>query len=70
MPCLLVDDEGKDQDYYSPTSWMLCTADTKIFDDPLFQTKDVSRPKVDPKIRPWTDDYSNLFQILKKRGDE
>jgi hypothetical protein len=70
MSCLLVDDEGKDQEYYSPTSWMLCSSDPKVFDDPLFRGKDTSRPAVNAKIRPWTDDYSNLFQILKKRGDE
>lgn len=76
MTCALVEDEGKGQEFYASTSWMLCSRDAKIFDDPLFNTEDptthekeTSRPKEDPKIRPWTDDYSNLFQILKKRGD-
>lgn len=76
MSVVLVEDEGKGEEFYAATSWMLCSRDPKIFDDPLFNTydpttheKETSRPQVDPKIRPWTDDYSNLFQILKKRGD-
>ena len=76
MSCVLVEDEGKGEEFYAATSWMLCSRDTKMFDDPLFNTKDpethekdTQRPNEDPKIRPWTDDYSNLFQILKKRGD-
>ena len=74
MSVVLVEDEGKDEEFYSATSWMLCSRDARIFDDPLFHTvdaetheKDTTRPQEDPKIRPWTDDYSNLFQILKKR---
>ena len=76
MSCALVEDEGKGEEFYSPTSWMLCSRDPKPFDDPIFNTEDPSthekettRPKEDPAIRPWTDDYSNLFQILKKRGE-
>jgi hypothetical protein len=76
MSVVLVEDEGKGEDFYAATSWMLCSRNTRIFDDPMFNTedpktheKDTQRPKEDPKIRPWTDDYSNLFQILKKRGE-
>ena len=76
MTVVLVEDEGKGEEFYAATSWMLCSRDSKFFDDPLFNTvdpttheKETTRPKLDLKIRPWTDDYSNLFQILKKRGD-
>jgi hypothetical protein len=76
MSVVLVEDEGKGEEFYAATSWMLCSRNPAQFDDPLFNTedpttheKDTQRPKEDPKIRPWTDDYSNLFQILKKRGE-
>ena len=75
MGCALVEDEGKGEEFYAATSWMLCSQNTKLFDDPIFDTRDdtgakeTTRPVDDPKIRPWTDDYSNLFQILKKRGE-
>ena len=75
MGCALVEDEGKGEEFYAATSWMLCSQNTKLFDDPIFDTRDdtgakeTTRPVDDPKIRPWTDDYSNLFKILKKRGE-
>ena len=75
MSCVLVEDEGKGEEFYASTSWMLCSREPKIFDDPLFDTvdetgaKETTRPTEDPKIRPWTDDYSNLFQILKKKDE-
>jgi hypothetical protein len=31
----------------------------------LFQAEKIVRARVRPNLRPWTDDYSNLFQILK-----
>ena len=31
--------------------------------------KSVAPARVRPNLRPWTDDYSNLFQILKIRED-
>ena len=75
MQCALVEDEGKGQEFYASTSWMLCSQQRQLFDDPIFDTRDetgakeTTRPTPDPNIRPWTDDYSNLFQILKKRGE-
>ena len=75
MSCVLVEDEGKGEEFYAATSWMLCSQQPKIFDNQVFNTvddtgaKETSHPAEDPKIRPWTDDYSNLFQILKKRGE-
>ncbi len=57
-----VSDDGESEDYFSSSDWVLVTADRSIFKDPLFKT---ARPaKTKPGLRPWTDDYSNLIQIL------
>jgi hypothetical protein len=68
MTVILVDDEGEGKDYYAATTWMLCSRNGAFFEDPLFHNKDTERPVINPKVRPWTDDYSNLFQIFGKHG--
>jgi hypothetical protein len=61
-----VEDEGEGADFYSSTSWMLSTKDKALFEHPLFKgQKGVSFPEDNPKIRQWTDSFSNLFQIIK-----
>jgi hypothetical protein len=65
MTVALVEDDGTGADFYSTTSWMLCTKNKAFFDDPLFKDKNVTFPDDDPKIRQWTDSFSNLFQIIK-----
>ena len=65
MKVALVEDDGEGADFYSATSWMLCTRSTTLFADAGFQGKNVTYPEDNPKIRQWTDGYSNLFQIMK-----
>ncbi|MBS1832368.1 MAG: fused MFS/spermidine synthase [Acidobacteria bacterium] len=66
MTVALVEDDATGADFYSSTSWMLCTKDKSFFDAPLFKNaKNVSFQSDNPKIRQWTDAYSNLFQIMK-----
>ncbi len=66
MTVALVEDDGEGADFYSSTSWMLCTKNKNFFSDPLFKEKQgVSFPQDDKKIRQWTDAFSNLFQIMK-----
>lgn len=60
---ILIHDEGDDYDYLSENDWVLVTSDAQQFRDPLFGSG--TRPDPRPGLRPWTDDYSNLFQILK-----
>jgi hypothetical protein len=43
------------------------TNDGAIFHDPAFKSSSVQPAHLRPNLRPWTDDYSNLFQILKIR---
>jgi hypothetical protein len=61
----LVEDNGDGADFYSSTSWMLCSKSATLFSDPGFQGKNVTYPEDNPNIRQWTDGYSNLFQIMK-----
>ena len=57
-----VSDDGDSEDYFSSSDWILVSADRSVFKDPLFK---VAHPaKMQPGLRPWTDDYSNLIQIL------
>ena len=61
----VVEDEGDQASYFSSSSWVLVTSDTSLYEsDPFKDAYDYQlKPKTD--FRPWTDDYSNLFQILK-----
>jgi hypothetical protein len=64
---LQIDDDGEGYDYLTSSDWVLVTSDPAIamFTDRLFQAEKITRARVRPNLRPWTDDYSNLFQILK-----
>jgi hypothetical protein len=63
-----VDDEDEEADYFSNSDWVLVTADGAIFRDAAFKSSSVQPARVRANLRPWTDDYSNLFQILKIRS--
>lgn len=60
-----VNDDGEDEDYLSESDWILVASDSASFVDPLFHFSRINPAKVRPGLRPWTDDYSNLVQILK-----
>ena len=59
----LVDTEDEEHDVFGST-WVLVTAAAGFFDGPLMRTAAVAVP-LPRNMRMWTDDYSNLFQILK-----
>jgi SAM-dependent methyltransferase len=60
---LLVDtDDGPDLVYGA--TWVLVASAPEVFRRPGFNLPP-ARIKVKPGFRPWTDDYSNLWQILK-----
>jgi len=59
----VVYDDAEEEDYYSASTWALFTRDPKIFEHP--NLRGVERLKTSAAIRAWTDDYSNLMQILK-----
>ena len=59
-----VEDEGEDASYLSSSTWVLVTSDLSIYSGKFF--KDAYSYQLSPTkgFRAWTDDYSNLFQIL------
>jgi SAM-dependent methyltransferase len=59
----VVDTEDEDNDVFGST-WVLVTSRAGLFDRPLMRTAAVAVP-MPRKMRMWTDDYSNLFQIVK-----
>ncbi|MGA2737912.1 MAG: fused MFS/spermidine synthase [Bryobacteraceae bacterium] len=59
----LVDTEDEEDDVFG-SSWVLVTSAAGFFDRPLMRTAAIAVP-LPQKMRMWTDDYSNLFQILK-----
>jgi hypothetical protein len=64
-----VDDEDEDADYFSDSDWVLVSSDGAIFHDAAFKSSSVGPARIRPNLRPWTDDYSNLIQILKIRSN-
>ena len=61
---MTVDDDGGEASYASSSTWVLVTSNKSWFDASSFKGADIHATKTIPNFRPWTDDYSNLFQIL------
>jgi hypothetical protein len=49
----------------NPSLWILLTNNDEFLANPEVLQISIPRGNDNPIIRPWTDDYSNLFQILK-----
>jgi hypothetical protein len=63
---IVVDDDGADESYYSASTWALLSRSPALFDHANFQEKwAVTKLKRKPGFRAWTDDYSNIVQILQ-----
>lgn len=63
---LLIDDFGNDQTIYSST-WVLLSNRNGPLSQPELQKAARAIPSQKSKPRLWTDDYSNLWQVLKKK---
>jgi len=61
---ILVADAGDEEDYLFDSDWVLVTGDPAVFNDPIFRGNVAAKPQ--KGLRPWTDDFSNLYQILGK----
>ena len=59
-----IDDDAADADYLFETTWVLLSADSSVFRRVEFD-KAADPARTLPGRRPWTDDYSNLYQVLK-----
>ncbi len=59
--------EDDDDNLVSSSDWVLVTRNRKFLELPEIAgaTEEI---KVPPGLRPWTDDYNNLFQILRRIG--
>jgi SAM-dependent methyltransferase len=62
-PSLLIEDGGDDDLGYYGTDMVLVANTKEALDKP--RLKGFTAPKVVEKVRLWTDDYSNLFRILR-----
>ena len=60
---VVVHDDGGSDDYVFVTTWILVSSDPAAFQDPMY--KDAQLLELRTDLRLWTDDYSNLVQILK-----
>ena len=61
---LRIEYEGDDDGGYA-SHWILLARDPALLDTPAIQTRAVDLNGYSTNLRLWTDDYSNLFQILK-----
>jgi hypothetical protein len=60
----VVEDEGDEASYLSSSTWVLVTSDLSLYKGQFFKDATISQYAARKDFRPWTDDYSNLFQIL------
>ena len=62
---LVQDDPDEDEDRRSRTDWVLVSRDPKALQREAIMKANAEAPQDRPEWRTWTDDYSNLIQILK-----
>jgi spermidine synthase len=60
-----VTDEGEGGEYLSSSTWVLVSADESLPKSKQFVNAEISPSKTTKGFRPWTDDYSNIVQILR-----
>jgi spermidine synthase len=62
---MTVSDEGEAESFYSGSTWVLVSRTSKIFESAVLRRSGGTPLKLTPGFRPWTDDYSNVLQILR-----
>ena len=60
----VVEDEGDEASYLSSSTWVLVSSNVSLYQGKFFKDATISQYPPKKGFRPWTDDYSNLFQIL------
>lgn len=63
----VVSSAADETDDTADAEWVLVSARPDFFRSPLL--KEATMPETRPALRAWTDDYSNLYSILKKPGE-
>ena len=61
---MMIDNEEEENEVIFSADWVLVTARAGFFDTPLLKNKGAP-VKARPDLRVWTDDYSNLWKILR-----
>ena len=61
----MVVSDDPEESYMSSSTWVLLTSDGDWFKTLSFANADMGPAKAPAGFRGWTDDYSNVFQILK-----
>jgi len=62
---VVVYDEGDSESYYVSNTWILLSKSSAVFADPTFQDANTTALHPRKGFRAWTDDYSNIIQILR-----
>jgi hypothetical protein len=65
----LNEDEGEEDDTTSSSDWILLTKNFEFLKLPAITEVSIARKTYPPKIGMWTDDASNLLQILDVKED-
>jgi len=63
---IVVYDEGTSETFYVSNTWILLSKSPAIFGHPNFQDANTYALAPKPGFRGWTDDYSNIIQILRR----
>lgn len=63
-PARLIENESDEDDLISTADWVLVTRNRQFLDLPII-SRGQQPIRMPAGLRPWTDDYNNLFQILK-----
>jgi hypothetical protein len=63
-PAIAIENDSDDDNAISVAKWVLVTRNSRFLKLPLLAKDEI--PIISPPgLRPWTDDYNNLFRILK-----
>jgi len=64
LSAALIEDRGDTVQSYD-SIWMLLTRDPAVVELPAIATRSSQRPAIPARLRLWTDDFSNLLQVLR-----
>ena len=66
VQAILIDDPGSSMQETDPTRWILITSNKEFLNDPQVKAAATPWPAEDSSGLLFTDDYSNLFRLLKR----
>jgi len=69
MQALWIDTHGVESEGTDSTDWVLLTSNREFLADRTIQNTVAPWPDPAPPSKAWTDDYSNLFNLLRPRKD-